>query len=168
MSVQQLPIHGPINQPSSCVSINATYRRGSELRRCCFMCSEFVGVCTYIAGTGVGMALSFNSSVGAPFSHPPAALLKLLLNNFWVGQILETIVHPRHDKIGNLSLLADHQYELLNSLLLLHLLTYLLTPWCRLLFEKLIVTQLVESILLSYGNRRFITVFTKARHWTLS
>jgi hypothetical protein len=48
------------------------------------------------------------------------------------------------------------------------LLTYLLTPWCRTLFETLIVTQFVKNILLSYGTRRFITVFTKARHWTLS
>jgi hypothetical protein len=46
--------------------------------------------------------------------------------------------------------------------------TYLFTPQCRILFEKLIVTQLVKKILLYYGSRRFITVFTKARHWTLS
>jgi hypothetical protein len=44
----------------------------------------------------------------------------------------------------------------------------LLTPWCKILFEKLIVTQLVKNILLSYGTRRFITVFTKACHRTLS
>jgi hypothetical protein len=48
--------------------------------------------------------------------------------------------------------------------LLNYLLTYLLTPWCRILFEKLIVTQLVKNILLSYGPLRFITVFTQARH----
>jgi hypothetical protein len=42
------------------------------------------------------------------------------------------------------------------------------TPWCRILFEKLIVTQLVKNIPLSYRTRKFITVFTKARHWTLS
>jgi hypothetical protein len=28
--------------------------------------------------------------------------------------------------------------------------------------------QLVKNILLSYGTRRFITVFTQARHWNLS
>jgi hypothetical protein len=49
-----------------------------------------------------------------------------------------------------------------------HVIIILLTPWCRILFEKLIVTQLIKNILLSYGTRRFITVFTKARHWTLS
>jgi hypothetical protein len=43
-----------------------------------------------------------------------------------------------------------------------------LTPWCSVLFEKLIVTQLVKNILLSYGTRGFITVFTQAHHWTLS
>jgi hypothetical protein len=52
--------------------------------------------------------------------------------------------------------------------LLTYLLTYSLTPWCRILFEKLVVTHLVKNILLSYGTRRFITVFTQARHWTLS
>jgi hypothetical protein len=44
----------------------------------------------------------------------------------------------------------------------------ILTPWCRTFFEKLIVTQLVKKILLSYGTRKFITVLTKARHWTPS
>jgi hypothetical protein len=53
-------------------------------------------------------------------------------------------------------------------ILLTYLLTYLLTPWCRKLFEKLIITQLVKNILLSYATRRFITVFTKAHYWTLS
>jgi hypothetical protein len=49
------------------------------------------------------------------------------------------------------------------------LLYYLLTiPWCRALFEKLIVTQLVKKSCFLYGVLRFITVFTKARHWTLS
>jgi hypothetical protein len=47
-------------------------------------------------------------------------------------------------------------------------LTYLHIPWCRTIFEKLIVTQLAKNILLSYGIRRFITVFTKVRHLILS
>jgi hypothetical protein len=49
-----------------------------------------------------------------------------------------------------------------------YLLTYLLTPWYRILFEKLIVAQLFKNILLSCGTRRFITMLTQARHWTLS
>jgi hypothetical protein len=51
-------------------------------------------------------------------------------------------------------------------MLLTYLLTYLPTPWCRILFEKLVFTQFVKNIL-SYVTRRFITVFTKACHWTL-
>jgi hypothetical protein len=46
--------------------------------------------------------------------------------------------------------------------------TYFLTPWCMILFEKLIVSQLVRKILLSYGTQRFITVFPQARHRSLS
>jgi hypothetical protein len=47
--------------------------------------------------------------------------------------------------------------------ILTYLLTHSLTPWCRILFGKLIATQLVKKIL-SFGTRRFITVFTKAHH----
>jgi len=36
-----------------------------------------------------------------------------------------------------------------------------------LLLEKQIVTQLVSNFSAFYGTRRFITMFTKALHWTL-
>jgi hypothetical protein len=49
--------------------------------------------------------------------------------------------------------------------LLTYSLTHSLTPWCRILLEKLIVTQFVRKY--PYGTRRFITVFTQD-HWTLS
>jgi len=45
------------------------------------------------------------------------------------------------------------------------LLTYSLTPWSRILFMSL---SLLKHNLLSYGTRRFVTVFTQTRHWTLS
>jgi hypothetical protein len=45
---------------------------------------------------------------------------------------------------------------------------YLLTSWCRILFEKLIIIQLVKKSYLLYGIRRLIFMLTKARHWTLS
>jgi hypothetical protein len=49
-----------------------------------------------------------------------------------------------------------------------YLLTYyLFTLWCTILFEKLITLSLSKDIRLAYGTRRFIIVFTKARHWTL-
>jgi len=42
-----------------------------------------------------------------------------------------------------------------------------LTSCNRALLEKLTVTQLAKKVPAFYGNRRLITVFTRARHWTL-
>ena len=47
-----------------------------------------------------------------------------------------------------------------------HLLTYLLTPWKRVLLEKLTGFQLVKKF--PKGIRKFITAFTSARHLSLS
>ena len=48
------------------------------------------------------------------------------------------------------------------------LLTYLLTPWCRVLLEKLTGLQLVKKFPAFHGTRRFITVLTSVRHLSLS
>ena len=48
------------------------------------------------------------------------------------------------------------------------LLTYLFTPWCRVLLEKLTGLQLVKKFLAFYGTRRFITAITSVRHLSLS
>ena len=48
------------------------------------------------------------------------------------------------------------------------LLTYLLTPWSRVLLEKLIDFQLVKKFHTFCGTWRFITAFTSARHLFLS
>jgi len=45
---------------------------------------------------------------------------------------------------------------------------YLLTPWSRVLLEKLTGLQLVKKFLTFYGTRRFITALTSARHLSLS
>ena len=44
----------------------------------------------------------------------------------------------------------------------------LLTPWCRVLLEKLTGLQLVKKFPAFYGTRRFITALTSARHLSLS
>ena len=49
-----------------------------------------------------------------------------------------------------------------------YLLNYLLTPWSRVVLEKLIGFQLVKKFPPFYGTRRFITVLTSARHPSLS
>ena len=46
--------------------------------------------------------------------------------------------------------------------------TYLLTPWCRVLLEKLTGLQLVKKFPAFHGTRRFITANTSVRHLSLS
>ena len=60
-----------------------------------------------------------------------------------------------------------HQYEIKLSQLT-YLLTYLLTPWCRVLLEKLTGLQLVKKFPAFHGTRRFITALTSVRHLSLS
>ena len=47
-------------------------------------------------------------------------------------------------------------------------LTYLLTPWCRVLLKKLTDFQLVKKFPAYHGTRRFITALTSVRHLSLS
>ena len=57
----------------------------------------------------------------------------------------------------------------LNNVLLciLQYITYLLTPWSRILLEKLTGSQLVKKFPAFYGIQCFITAFTIARHLSL-
>jgi len=48
------------------------------------------------------------------------------------------------------------------------ILTYLLTPWCRVLLEKLTGLELVKKFPSFHGTRRFITALTSVRHLSLS
>jgi len=45
---------------------------------------------------------------------------------------------------------------------------YLLTPWCRVLLEKLTGLQLVKRFPAFHGIRRFITALTSVHHLSLS
>ena len=47
-------------------------------------------------------------------------------------------------------------------------LTYLLTPWCRVLLEKLTGLQLIKKFPAFHGTRRFITALTSVRQLSLS
>ena len=51
---------------------------------------------------------------------------------------------------------------------MIYLLTYLLTPWCRILLEKLTGLQLVKKFPAFHGTRMFITGLTSVRHLSLS
>ena len=46
--------------------------------------------------------------------------------------------------------------------------SYLLTPWCRVLLEKLTGLQLVKKLPAFHGTRRFITALTSVHHLSLS
>jgi hypothetical protein len=48
-----------------------------------------------------------------------------------------------------------------------YLLTQSLSPWTRVIFEKLTGLQLVEKFPASYGTRRLITAITIARHLSI-
>ena len=54
------------------------------------------------------------------------------------------------------------------QLILRYVLTYLLTPWCRVLLEQLTGLQLVKKFHAFHGTRRFITALTSLRHLSLS
>ena len=47
-------------------------------------------------------------------------------------------------------------------------LTYLITPWSRVLLEKLTGSAASQEIPRIFGTRKFITVLTSARHLSLS
>jgi hypothetical protein len=65
-------------------------------------------------------------------------------------------VEPRKEEILYWSLITWCQYSVL------------LTPWSKVLFVKLTVTQLVKKFPTFYDTRKFITLFTTAHHWSLS
>ena len=50
----------------------------------------------------------------------------------------------------------------------LELLTYVLTPWCRVLLGKLTSLQLVKKFPAFHRTRSFITALTSVRHLSLS
>ena len=54
------------------------------------------------------------------------------------------------------------------EVVLFHYLTYLLTPWCRVLLEKLTGLQLVKKCPAFHRTRKFITALTSVRHLSLS
>ena len=62
----------------------------------------------------------------------------------------------------SLSLRFLHQDPISNTL------TYLLTPWCRVLLDKLTGLQLVKKLPAFHGTRMFITALTGVRHLSLS
>ena len=99
-------------------------------------------------------------------SHVPKQLYKNEFRFLMMGKqvsVLNTLL--QHDRWNNL-VVSRVKFFLSNKHDLQRL--YLLTPWSRVLLEKLIGSQLVKKFTTFYGIRRFITAFTSARHLSLS
>ena len=65
-------------------------------------------------------------------------------------------------------LLMINSYCIRNMYRIDYSLTYLLTPWSRVLLEKLTGSAASQEIPRIFGTRRFLTVLTSARHLSLS
>ena len=55
-----------------------------------------------------------------------------------------------------------------NYYTIIKMIQHLLTPWCRVILEKLTGLQLVKKFPAFHGTRRFITALTSVRHMSLS
>ena len=78
-------------------------------------------------------------------------------------QLILSICRQPHHVSGEVPIQPRQQTYLLTSFL-----TYLLTPWCRVLLQKLTGLQLVKKFPAFHRTRRFITALTSVRHLSLS
>ena len=79
-----------------------------------------------------------------------------------------TGVHSQGQSDCSVKLTADHHLAPRLGMSGAILLTYLLTPWCSVLLEKLTGLHLVKKLPAFHGTRRFITALTSVRHLSLS
>jgi len=88
--------------------------------------------------------------------------------SFWLACF--TVTQVRH--IGVIIMLSQSKVTVLTNFPYTSyssgLLTYLLTPWCRVLLEKLTGLQILKKFPAFRGTRRFITALTSVRHLSLS
>ena len=84
--------------------------------------------------------------------------------------VLSTDLTPRHHSSASNFQLNPRQLKNLRSPVLIHSQsdTYLLTPWSRVLLEKLTGSAASQEIPHVFGTRRFLTIPTSARHLSLS
>ena len=69
--------------------------------------------------------------------------------------------------VGTIQSVKTHHHTIC-MIGILSITPYLLTPWCRVLLEKLTGLQLVKKFPAFHGTRRFITTLTSVHHLSLS
>jgi len=100
------------------------------------------------------LSLSWASPIQSIYPHPTSCRSVLILST--------------HLRLGLPSSLFPSGFPTTTLYLLTYLRTYLLTPRCRVLLEKLTGLQLVKKFPSFHGTRRFITALTSIRHLSLS
>ena len=89
----------------------------------------------------------------------------------WTAMVTLTAINKLHEHelvCSNVFLHEINKVNIKGCTELKHLLTYLLTPWCRVLPEQLTALQLVKKFPAFHRTRRFITALTSVRHLSLS
>ena len=87
---------------------------------------------------------------------------------FSLPHLQQSATGPSYQPIKPDQIFTPHSLMICFNYLLTYSLTYLLTPWCRVLLEKLTGLQLVKKFPAFHGTRRFITTLTSVRHLSLS
>ena len=92
----------------------------------------------------------------------------LLLLFLWLLLIIRTFILTLNVFRTYIVILTFYFYWSHRSMINSQCTCHLLTPWCRVLLEKLTVLQVVKKFPAFHGTRRFITVLTSVRHLSLS
>jgi len=118
---------------------------------------------------------TFHSSDRSLLCHEGSRGANLLTTNFlrfylhlWILSSVvkvQSMYYPKATILHRRTLLNNYT---VSSPILIYLITYLLTPRCRVLLEKLTGLQLVKKFLAFRGTRKFITALTSVRQLSLS
>ena len=95
------------------------------------------------------------------FSHCPVSLVPGHIDNCTCYCLLGSV--ERYLILGGFFF-----FKKLIFIILFHIYIYLVTPWCRVLLEKLTGSAASQEIPHIFGTRSFITVLTSASHLSLS
>jgi hypothetical protein len=142
-------------EPDSCHTHEVIHTKNNHkqnMKECNFVFNRYI----YVAVAGAVEAAGYILSI---------PMLR------WTGRRGTSVLLYILSGVSLLSILVIPERELI-KLALIHLLpyllTYLFTPWSKVVLEMIGSSQLVKKLPAFYGNRRFITAFTTARHLFLS